>query len=208
MGCRSREVGVKVWADLACFTRPEYAAERVSYPCMTPTAAEGLLSAICWKPQMRWIVTRISLLKPPAWASMTRNEVGVRASSRRERIEVTEHRVQRHSLMLRDVAYIVNAIVEVKEGVDAHPAKYTDQFDRRVARGAFFSPPYMGLRELPAWFGPVEADDRPIDLDLDIGPMVLDLGYSTDGSSISPRFFDAVIRSGVMEVPPVDEVAP
>ena len=38
--------------------------------------------------------------------------------------------------------------------------------------------------------------------------MVLDLGYSADGSSISPRFFDAVIRSGVMEVPPVDEVAP
>ncbi|MEI2616589.1 MAG: CRISPR-associated protein Cas5 [Thermomicrobiales bacterium] len=43
---------VKVWGDLACFTRPEMKAERVSYPVMTPSAARGILEAIFWKPEL------------------------------------------------------------------------------------------------------------------------------------------------------------
>ena len=35
---------VKVWGEYACFTRPEMKVERVSYPVITPTAAEA-----CWK---------------------------------------------------------------------------------------------------------------------------------------------------------------
>ena len=42
---------VKVWSDYACFTRPEFGAERVSYPVMTPSAARGVLEAIFWKPE-------------------------------------------------------------------------------------------------------------------------------------------------------------
>ena len=203
---RSREVSVKVRGELACFTRPEYAAERVSYPCITPPAAQGLLSAIFWKPEIVWRITQIELLCHPTWASMTRNEVGARAGSRRDAIDVTEHRVQRHSLMLRDVAYVVRAVAELKPHADADPAKYSEQLDRRVRRGAFFSPPYLGLREYPAWFSPVEEGDRPLPIDLDIGPMVLDLGYSQDGATIAPSFFDAQVRGGVLSVPAPSQV--
>ncbi len=198
---RSREVSIKIWGELACFTRPEYAAERVSYPVITPPAAQGLLSSIFWKPEFTWRVTGIDLLKPPAWASMTRNEVSVRASSRRAFIDVTENRVQRHSLVLRDVAYVVRAVVDLKPHATDGPAKYTEQFERRVRRGSFFSPPYLGLREYAAWFSPVTEEDRPYVIDIDIGPMVLDLGYSVDGKTISPSFFDAKVVNGTMSVP-------
>src|SRR5579871_6836792 len=58
------DVSVKVWGELACFTRPELKVERVSYPVMTPSAARGVLDAILWKPQMTWHVRRIVVLQP------------------------------------------------------------------------------------------------------------------------------------------------
>ena len=57
-------VRVKVSGEFACFTRPETKVERVSYPLMTPSAARNILDAICWRPEMRWVVTSISVLKP------------------------------------------------------------------------------------------------------------------------------------------------
>ena len=57
-------VQVKVWGDLALFTRPELKVERLSYPIMTPSAARGVLDAILYRPQMRWHVRRITALEP------------------------------------------------------------------------------------------------------------------------------------------------
>ncbi len=58
--------GIKlhVWGDFALFTRPEMKVERVSYDVMTPSAARGILEAICWKPQFRWEVNAIEVLRP------------------------------------------------------------------------------------------------------------------------------------------------
>nr|MBA2376291.1 CRISPR-associated protein Cas5 [Rubrobacter sp.] len=50
---------VKVWGEFACFTRPEFGVERVSYEVMTPSAARGVLEAIFWKPEFRWLVREI-----------------------------------------------------------------------------------------------------------------------------------------------------
>src|SRR6202790_242287 len=57
-------VAVTVWGEYALFTRPELKLERLSYPFMTPSAARGVLDAILYKPQMRWHVRRISVLRP------------------------------------------------------------------------------------------------------------------------------------------------
>ncbi|WP_278279253.1 CRISPR-associated protein Cas5 [Syntrophomonas palmitatica] len=56
------DVAVKVWGPIACFTRPEFKVERVTYPVMTPSAARGVLEAICWKPEMGWEVREIWFL--------------------------------------------------------------------------------------------------------------------------------------------------
>lgn len=85
------EVTVKVWGELACFTRPELKVERLSYPLMTPSAARGVLDAILWKPQMVWHVRRIVILPPigrlpdesrPPYelVSVRRNEISGRIS--------------------------------------------------------------------------------------------------------------------------------
>lgn len=57
-------VAVKVWGEFALFTRPELSVERISYGCMSPSAARGVLDAILFKPQMAWHVRRITILQP------------------------------------------------------------------------------------------------------------------------------------------------
>ena len=73
-------VDIKVWGDYACFTRPEFKVERVSYPVMTPSAARGILEAIYWKPQIRYRIQRIGILKLGTQWSLLRNEISSRQS--------------------------------------------------------------------------------------------------------------------------------
>ena len=69
-----------VWGEWACFTRPELKAERYSYEVMTPSAAIGILSAIYWKPEIRWHIDKIHVLKPIKLVSIRRNEVSAKAT--------------------------------------------------------------------------------------------------------------------------------
>jgi CRISPR-associated protein Cas5d len=53
-------ITLKVSGDYALFSRPEMKVERVSYDVITPSAARGVLDAIYWKPQIRWIIALVS----------------------------------------------------------------------------------------------------------------------------------------------------
>ena len=77
-------VEVRVWGELACFTRPEFKVERVSYPVMTPSAARGVLEAIYWHPDFSWRVREIWVLAPVRTLSLRRNEVQSRMTLGRE----------------------------------------------------------------------------------------------------------------------------
>jgi CRISPR-associated protein Cas5d len=239
---------VKVWGDIACFTRPEFGTERVSYDVMTPSAARGVLEAIFWKPEMEWRVREIAVLpsvrrdlhgRPldplDSYAdrihhySVLRNEMNSVQSERSARswerngggYYADEDRAQRHALCLRDVAYIIKADIELKPHASDHPAKYRDQFRRRVKRGQCFTQPYLGTREFSAFFGPPDENEKPVDaLTDDLGLMLFDLDFeqSDDGTiryashgsggrevtkgNATPRFFQARLERGVLRVPP------
>ncbi len=166
-------VRVKVWGDLASFTRPEMKVERVSYEVMTPGAARGILEAIYWKPQIRWVVDRIRVLAPLRFTHIRRNEIdakisvdgarGVAAAHRNGRgalgINVEDHRQQRAAMILRDVCYGIEAHVEVTEReegdgrvLDSPEAKHLRTFKDRASKGQCFHHPYLGCREFPASF--------------------------------------------------------
>ena len=201
---------ILVWGDFACFTRPEMKVERVSYPVMTPSAARGVLEAVFWKPEMRWLVREIQVLAPIRYFSILRNEVNSRQSERSATAwqqsgggyDASGDRAQRHTLALRSVKYIVRAEIEVKPHADVDPAKYRDQFRRRVASGRCFAMPYLGCREFTAKFAAPQGNEQPIDLTDDLGRMLLDLDYAQDGSGRgTPRFFNARLERGVLRAP-------
>jgi CRISPR-associated protein Cas5d len=215
---------VKVWGDLACFTRPEFGAERVSYPVMTPSAARGVLEAIFWKPEFVWQVSEIQVLRPIRHFSILRNEMNSwqSASSAKNpdyRYFADDDRAQRHTLGLRDVAYIIKADMLLKSHANAHPAKYRDQFRRRVKRGQCHHQPYLGTREFSAFFEEPEGIEMPIVHSDELGLMLLDMEFrANDGSAIEylthdgngaqvtkgsakPKFFRARLDNGVLRVP-------
>lgn len=203
---------VKIWGDFACFTRPEMKVERVSYPMMTPSAARGVLEAIFWKPEFSWRVEEIWVLNPIRYFSILRNEVNTRASERTAAnwqrngggYDATADRAQRHTLALREVSYIIKAQLRLRQDVQDDPAKYRDQFRRRVRDGRCFATPYLGCREFSAAFAEADGDERPIDHTEDLGPMLLEMIYSGDGSGrAAPRFFNARLEAGVLRVPPM-----
>lgn len=130
-----------------------------------------------------------------------------------------DDRTQRHTLCLRDVAYIIKANINLKSHADAHPAKYRDQFRRRVARGQCHHQPYLGTREFSAFFEPPKESDRAIDRTDELGLMLLDMEFTeaTDGvltylshdssgakvakGKAQPKFFRARLDRGVLRVP-------
>lgn len=207
-------LAVKVWGDCACFTRPEMKVERVTYPVMTPSAARGLLESIFWKPEFIWRVEEIAVLKPIRYFSILRNEVNSLTSDRSARdwakngggFYADEDRAQRHTLALRDVAYLIRASIALHPHASDDVAKYRDQFRRRVRSGRCFSRPYLGCREFAADFAEPDGSERPIDFSTDLGPVLWDLDYPTGGlirgkSAARPRFFQAVLERGVVRVP-------
>jgi len=204
-------VELKVWGELACFTRPEMKAERVSYSVITPSAARGVLEAIFWKPEFSWQVREIWVLNPIRHFSILRNEVSSKAvvatverwAKNGGGYFAEEDRAQRHTLALRDVAYLIKADVALRHHATQDVAKYRDQFRRRVNQGRCYHRPYLGCREFAAGFGAPGGTERPIDLTDDLGLVLFDMDYSaTEPSQRKPRFFSARLEGGVLKVPP------
>lgn len=206
----SPPLALRVWGDFACFTRPEMKVERVTYPVMTPSSARGVLEAVFWKPEFTWRIEEVWVLKPIEYYSILRNEVNSRQSERVASAwsrsgggyDASADRAQRHTLALRCVEYVIKAQIELRPGVDEDPAKFRDQFRRRVNEGRCFATPYLGCREFSAAFGPVTGSEQPIDRTEDLGPMLREIEYDGDGSGQgSPRFFNAKLERGVLYVP-------
>ncbi|WP_307870747.1 type I-C CRISPR-associated protein Cas5c [Saccharopolyspora endophytica] len=204
----AKPVGVEVWGPGALFTRPELKVERVSYSVMTPTAAIGVLEAIFWKPEFSWRPVAIEVLKPIRQFTQRRNETTDLASVddaalRGRTVKAVEHRTQRNSVCLRDVAYRIYAHVEVRGHATKPEAAYRDQFRRRVERGQCFHQPYLGTREFSAHFGPVGSHSVQ---DEELPRVTEDLGIMLHGvqhgeGSVSFTWFTARLDGGWLHIP-------
>ncbi len=207
-------VKLKVWGDFACFTRPEMKVERVSYEVMTPSAARGILEAIYWKPSIRWIVDRIHVLNPVRFCNIRRNEVASKIPMRTVgqamkdgktplELFIEDDRQQRAALILRDVAYIIEAHFEFTGEEDRNPAKHKEAFERRASKGQCFHQPCLGCREFPAHFELLDGSPPQTSHvgEKDLGLMLHDIDFS-DG--MRAFFFHARMVDGVMEIPRVN----
>lgn len=209
-------VKVKVWGDYALFSRPELKVERCSYDVMTPSAARGILEAIYWHPGMRWIIDKIYVKNPIRFTSVRRNEVKSKVSMNKALqayngdekpfyISTKEDIVQRASLILCDVCYVIEAHFEMtdKANESDNAGKFKDIIMRRLKRGECYHMPYFGCREFPAQFCLCEEDDITTFysevLEKDLGFMLYDMDYS-NLDNIQPMFFRAVMKKGVVDL--------
>ncbi|ODS34045.1 MAG: CRISPR-associated protein Cas5 [Candidatus Scalindua rubra] len=212
---------IKVGGDYACFTNPGLKVERCTYPVMTPAAARGVLEAIYWKPQFRWEIRGIKVLKPIKQISIMRNEIKDRQSEKPIVIEQKKQRQQRTSLILKDVEYVIAAEIVLREGIN-NIKGYSEQFKRKLERGQCHHTPYLGTREFAAWFEPATGKEEPNEFikELSLGQMLFDTAYRENNERkeidfhrhkgeekwvsrgyAHALFFDAAIKDNVLNVP-------
>ncbi len=219
----SAPICLRVKGPFACFTRPEFHVERVSYPVITPSAARGIFEAILMKPiekpeaakrdnkiGFRWVITRLGIVCKGTPFSIRRNELGYPTHQKPENatgydINADRIRAQRHSLILKDVDYYIEAVIEVppetrqRLGRQMRPSaeflarnKYHQMFLRRAAAGQCFNQPFFGCPEFSvaewelAQAPPAQIPDQPAEesfgnifRDFDFSPM---WNHWTDGA--------------------------
>ena len=209
----TNSVKVRVKGEYACFTQPALKVERMTYPCMTPSAARGVLECILWKPEFQWVVKSIKILKPIVFSSFKRNELNYIQSGRPIDISNSGNRAQRNSIVLRDVEYIIEAnIQKVKNrdksegGKSCEPiVKYRNMFLRRLNKGQCWHQPYLGTREFSCEFFPVtqEDEDRANELNLTypIGSMLFDIWYDRDHNTKPIYMQEAVVQNSTLICP-------
>lgn len=212
----ARGVRIKVWGDYALFSRPELKTERYSYDVITPSAAIGILESVYWHPGLSWIVDRIYVVKPIQFISIKRNEVKSKISAanvlsayngKKKDLYISSKAdiVQRSSVILKDVEYIIEAHFEMTKNANAsdNPGKFKDIIMRRLQRGECFQAPYLGCREFPAHFSICEEEKIVTAYDnveeRDMGLMLWGMDY-TKLPDIQPKFFRAVMHRGVIDL--------
>ncbi len=208
-------VKIRAWGEYALFCRPEMKVERCSYDIITPSAARGLLEAVYWHPGCRWVVDKIYLRKPIRFTSVRRNEVKSKVSGsralgvmqgKREDLSICSKAeiVQRASMILRDVDYVIEAHFEMTDKANDtdNPGKFKDIVMRRLRRGECYHQPYFGCREFPANVALYEENEVETAYPgerKDLGFMLYDMDY-TDPENIQPTFFRAVLEDGVLDL--------
>ncbi len=213
-----KSVRIRVRGDYAVFSRPEAKVERFSYEVPTPSAARGILDAILWKPQMRWVVQCIEVLKPVRFANLKRNELQKKVSpvAIKKWIKdpqtfqpqvagagVKTDATPRATQALRDVDYVIEArpLVYHPNRTDT-PEKYIAMFTRRVEKGQCFHQPALGCREFPADVTLAEGSEMPIAESRELGVMLYDIIFTPGGKRNEAVFFEAKLENGVVECRP------
>ena len=184
-----------IWGDRACFRRPEFRRDLVSYDVITPMAAVRIFEAIHASSSIAWSVERIEVLSPIRfeWADKT-SEAGEPGNRIR---------------LLRNVSYLVTARFALTDSarLDDTAAKHAQMFKRKARQGRTTRPPHLGLTQFPARFALVEdvsdvANGGEVELrgTIDLGWLLFDHGRAGGHS----RFFQACLRDGALSVPPPD----
>lgn len=209
---------VMIEGDYACFTRPEFKVERVSYDVPTPGALEGLLKSVYWKPAIRYVIDKIIVFQPIDFMNVRRNEVKdkvlysavkgqMNGKGADPCIYASESRSQRASMILKNVKYGVEFHFELTgirdEREEDAENKHFNILKRRLEKGQYFRTPCLGCSEFPVKrIEMVEAFDENLIStailemgDVDLGYMSYEVLFSDGGKPVNnnwenPEFSD------------------
>lgn len=214
-------IKLRVWGDYACFTRPEMKAERVSYDVITPSAARGIIESIYWKPAIRWMIDKITVINPIEFGNIMINEVKSKTKKPSKKLDYVDGddivtflnlkkvTTQRRMMYLKNVDYIIEAHFEPSGiGDDTNDCKkHYNIALRRIKTGQCYKQPYLGLRDFSAnfsWIDENEIITSRLKGECDLGFMLYDLEFKYKGdkplNDAEPVFYRPIMKDGVIDV--------
>lgn len=206
---RGNELGTRlpfrlhVSGQMACFPRPEFASDRVSYDVITPIAARRIFEAVYWRREIRWQIDVIHVVAPIRFGYVSADGVRSLGPVSDSNLAPQFHRGDAQRIVLLEPAYVIDARFKMMSAT-GNPAQHTKMFGRALRHGRYFREPYLGLPEYPAKLTLIEGESSLVppvcrgDLqDKDLGWMVHDL-CPTDGKL---RFFRPHMVRGEIRVP-------
>lgn len=221
MKIESQNYWVRVSGRLACWTPPEFRAERISALLPSHDAWVGLMRTILGHKEFRWVIPEVRLLFKPEYFSVTSNEVkfnGIHSLDVYDRPLFVGHhneprggksafkfaqQTPRTTMFLRNPDYLLRVRVA------GHPEavlKNEAMFLRRMENGQQWGQPCLGLRELMADVELVQdpKELKPQDITQDCGIIF----YGTDWESTgSPQYFTHLqVVNGVAHYPSWEDV--
>ena len=204
--------------DYACFTRPEFKVERVTYDVPCPGALEGLLKSVYWKPQIKYCIDKIIVFNPIRFLDVRRNEVkdkisyyNVKKKMQDPKVDLSiytnESRHQRASIVLKNVRYGIQFHFEItgikNEMENDSEKKHYNILKRRLENGQQFRTPCLGCSEFPVKsiklvdsFDISQIDPEILSKgDVDLGYMVHHVQFDDGGQPLNgdwdhPQFSD------------------
>lgn len=177
-------MNIKIEGPIACFTRPEHKMERVSYECLTPTAALGILKSVFWKPQCDYMIRKIYIVSKGKLESYGVTKELIQKSG----MGVLDSTLK-SNVVLRDGAWIVEAdVVLHTDKISDHKAnstvKYPAMLQKRLLKGKYFRAPYLGLASFPA--------------KLTLLPKVTEADYDTTANFFIPGMLSGMCWEGAV----------
>ena len=199
-------ISFKLWGRYALFTDPvtKTGGEKCSYHIPTYEAIKGVLKSIYWKPTLIWYVDRVRVMKP--LRTQTKGTKPLVWGGGNSLAIYT---------FLHDVEYQIEAHFEwnkyrpelAKDRIDG---KHNSIAKRMLDKGGR-QDIFLGVRDCqgyvePCRFGEGEGAYDNID-ELSFGLMFHSFDYpdETGKDELASRFWNAVMRKGVLEFPRPDE---
>jgi CRISPR-associated protein Cas5d len=172
-------VRVVVSGEVACFRRPEFTDDLVTYDVMTPAVARRLLDSVHAIAGGHWEVSSIKVLKP----------------IRFRWDQIVTARGRRKALVLTDVSYLVEAM-----GMSATDDDCDHKAAFFAALAAGNGKAHLGLADFPASLA-LLPDNEDVRSDL-AGTGMVDLGWMLYDTAKGKRgqFFRASMTNGVIDL--------
>ena len=202
------EITFKLWGRYALFTDPvtKIGGEKCSYHVPTYEAIKGVLKSIYWKPTIIWYVDKVRVLKP--FRTQTKG-TKPRIWSGKKKSSLAIY------TFLHDVEYQVQAHFEWNEhqpdlAQDRIDGKHYNIAKRMLEKGGR-QDIFLGTRDCqgyvePCEFGTGQGHYDDID-ELSFGLMFHGFDYpdETGVNELHGRFWQAVMRNGVLDFPRPEE---
>lgn len=204
---------LEIKGDRALFSRHESKAEKISYEVPTPSAIEGILKSIYWKPEMKFVINKIYVINEPKFELVMENGQSNVASSSAfiKNPELISSAIVDRSRygcpMARNILVNVHYVIDFKiqsngtaTSADDNAGKHANIFYRRAKEGQCFRQPCLGSSEFPCEFGIIHETQLPkskLQGVVNLGIMLHHIDYSGKPTQV---FYKPIMRDGVIDV--------